>query len=201
MSELRAGLARYFNPRQQAALASCRIGIAGAGGLGSNVAMLLARSGIENMLLVDEDFVDASNLNRQHFWPRQIGMPKVDALAQNLLELNPHIVLDKKRLRLERNNLPEILKGCQYFVEALDDAKAKAMLVEQALLHDCFIVSASGLCGIGGQPMRSRRMGNLVLVGDFSTGLDRAHPYAPRVTQAAAMMADAILEQILSSAP
>lgn len=198
-NHLRSGLERYFNPIQQKRLQSCRVGIAGAGGLGSNAAMLLARSGIENMRLIDHDIVEASNLNRQQFWPRQIGMPKVEALSQNLTELNPYIKLDKKNLRIHKDNVSALLADYPFWVEAFDNAQDKALFVEQALLNGCFVVSASGLCGIGGQAMQKRQIGNLVLVGDFSTGLEKEFPYAPRVTQAAAMMADALMERILES--
>ena len=76
---LRRGLARYLAPEQLARLQSVRVGIAGAGGLGSNAALMLARSGVERFLLIDDDVVDASNLNRQQFWPRHVGRPSCSA--------------------------------------------------------------------------------------------------------------------------
>ncbi|MBQ3059480.1 MAG: sulfur carrier protein ThiS adenylyltransferase ThiF [Desulfovibrio sp.] len=197
---LHAGLTRYLTPEQLKKLRSVRVGIAGAGGLGSNAALMLARSGVEDMLLVDDDVVDASNLNRQQYWPRHVGRPKVEALAELLRELNPEIQLDIRRLRLSSSNLPKIAPLCPIWVEALDDSLSKAMLVEAAILSGARIVAASGLAGYGGPDMHKRPMGDLTLVGDFVTDVQTAPPLAPRVTQAAAMLADTVLEFILGPA-
>lgn len=196
---LREGLARYFSPDELARLRAARVGIAGAGGLGSNVALMLARSGVEDMLLIDHDVVDASNLNRQQFWPRHVGRPKVEALGELLRELNPHMRLELVNARLTENNLPRLLPACPLWVEAFDAAESKTLLVEQALLAGRRIASASGLAGVGGPAMQRRRLGNLVLVGDFQSDVASAPPLAPRVTQAAALMADAVLEWILGA--
>lgn len=194
---LRLGLGRYFSAEALKKLRSAYVGIAGAGGLGSNAAMLLARSGIENMRIIDSDHIENSNLNRQHYWPHQIGMAKVEALQENLLNLNPGINLDIHQMHICKDNLDDLLADCPIWLEALDTAVTKAMFVEKALLKGAFVVAASGLCGIGGASMEKRRLGNLTLVGDFVTGLDCAPPYAPRVTQAAALMADCVLVHIL----
>lgn len=191
---LTAGLKRYLDDESLAALAQAKVGIAGAGGLGSNVAMMLARSGIRRMVIIDHDRVEPSNLNRQHYWPRHLGRKKVEALGEVLRELNADMELTLLDLRLTAENLRDILPACPIWVEALDDAASKAMLTEKALLMGCKIAAASGLCGIGGEPMRKKRLGNLTLVGDFVTGTDQAPPLAPRVIQAAALLADCVLE-------
>lgn len=196
--ELRAGLARYLNEAQIAKLRSARIGIAGAGGLGSNVAMLLARSGVENFTIIDHDTVDKSNLNRQHFWPRHLGMQKIAALKESMLELNPNISLTLYPVYLDECSIPPLLQACPVWVEALDGADAKSLFVEKALLAERRVISASGICGIGGMPLQKKRMGALTLVGDFHTDVCIAPPMAPRVQQAAAIMADCVLEDILS---
>lgn len=195
---LREGLRRHFAPEQLARLSSARVGIAGAGGLGSNAALMLARSGVEDFLLIDHDLVEPSNLNRQQFWPRHLGRPKVEALAELLRELNPQIRLELSTTRLDENTLAPLLCSRPFWVEALDQAEAKTLLVENALLLGHCIVSASGLAGMGGPVMQRRRLGKLVLVGDFQSDVAFAPPLAPRVTQAAALMADAMLEFILS---
>ena len=173
------------------------MGLAGTGGLGSNTALMLARCGVEDLLLVDDDVVEPSNLNRQQFWPRHLGSPKVEALAELLRELNPDIRVETRRLRLGPADLPEILPSCPIWVEALDDPEAKTMLVEHTLLDGRMVASASGMGGYGGPPMQKRRLGRLTLVGDFTTDVLAAPPLAPRVTQAAALLADAVLEFIL----
>lgn len=191
------GLERHFNAEQLNLLENATIGIAGLGGLGSNAAMLLARSGIENFVVADHDIVESSNLNRQHYWPRQLGMAKTDALAEHLRELNPDIRLKAMQIELNRENLPEILPLAPIWVEALDRAEIKSMFVETALLAGRRVVSASGLAGFGGAPMRKRKLGNLTIVGDFVSETGVAPPLAPRVTQAAALLADCALEFIL----
>lgn len=198
-NSLRDGLGRYLLPEQLEKLRAARVGLAGAGGLGSNAALMLARCGIENMLLLDHDVVEPSNLNRQQYWPRHLGRPKVEALAELLRELNPDMRVEARRLRLCPANLPDILPACPIWVEALDDAEAKTMLVEHALLGGHMVASASGMGGYGGPAMQKRRLGRLTLVGDFSTDVLTAPPLAPRVTEAAALLADAVLEFVLGA--
>lgn len=197
---LYAGLARYLSTHQLHLLQTARVAVAGAGGLGSNAALMLARCGVGHMLLLDDDVVEPSNLNRQQYWPRHLGRPKVEALAELLRELNPAISLDVRVLHLSPDNLPQLLPLCPIWLEALDAPEAKTMLVEAALLHGARVASASGMGGYGGPPMQKRRLGNLTLVGDFSTDIFMAPPLAPRVTEAAALLADAVLECILGDA-
>ncbi len=194
---LKRGLRSHFSASALERLGRARIGIAGCGGLGSNAAMLLARSGIEDFILIDHDLVDASNLNRQHYWPRHLGQPKVLALAESLRELNPQIRLDLRCEMLSGANLAQILPEAGFWLEALDAAPSKKLFVETALLAGCEVVAASGLAGVGGEPMRMRRLGRLTLVGDFVTDVSQAPPLAPRVSQAAALLADAALARIL----
>lgn len=195
---LKQGLAVHFSPEQLLLLANVNIGIAGAGGLGSNAAMLLARSGIEKMTIIDCDVIEPSNLNRQHFWPKQVGQAKVTALAEHLLELNPHMSLNLLQTRITRENARDILADIPIWIEALDSPQAKKIVVETALLSGAFVASASGMAGFGGLPMQKRKIGKLCLVGDFVTDIKMAPPLAPRVMQAAALLADCVLEFILS---
>lgn len=194
---LREGLKKYLSTAQIQALRDTPVGIVGVGGLGSNVAMLLARSGLEKFTIVDYDLVERSNLNRQHYWPRHLGLKKVDALKEVLLDLNSHIKINAYKLYLDEESLPPLLAEAEIWVEAFDDAKAKAFFVEKALLNNRMVVSASGICGIGRAPLEKRIIGNLTLVGDFETDLHMAPPMAPRVSQAAAIMADCVLERVL----
>lgn len=196
-NELLKGLSRYFDKAQLEKLAAARVGIAGAGGLGSNAALMLARCGVGSMLLVDCDIVEASNLNRQQYWPEDLGRPKVDALMARLMDLNPDLKIERRQMRLDAGNAPGLLQKCPVWLEAFDDPQAKAMLVECALAAKLKCASASGMGGYGGPPMTRRKLGNLVLVGDFTTDVLRHPPLAPRVTQAAALLADAALEFIL----
>ncbi len=195
---LEQGLTKYLSESQLQALSTVRMGIAGVGGLGSNCALLLARSGVNNFVLIDDDVVDASNLNRQCYMPHHVGMAKVNSLEQILLELNPKVLIEKHLLRLDEHNINFFLSKATHWVEALDDASSKRLFVEHSIQNELFTVSASGICGYGGPPMQQKNMGkHLVLVGDFSSDMHDYPPLAPRVMQAAAMQADAMLTHIL----
>jgi sulfur carrier protein ThiS adenylyltransferase len=202
---LERGLRRHLSPEQLARLAAARVGLAGAGGLGSNCAMMLARSGLTQLVLVDGDVVDESNLNRQHYFPRHVGQSKVQALSEQIRELGD-MRIDIRHVRIDAPTLPGLLACAPIWVEALDDPAAKSLFVEEALRAGVFCVSASGLAGWGGPPMQRRVLthqdgsARLILVGDFSSAASEAlPPLAPRVMQAAAMQADAVLEYILGA--
>jgi len=200
---LEESLRRHLSPEQRARLAAASVGLAGAGGLGSNCAMMLARSGLGHFVLVDGDVVEASNLNRQHFFPRHLGQSKVLALSEQIRELGD-LRIDTRQLWLDARSIPGILSLAPIWVEALDAPEAKRLFVEEALRAGVFCVSASGLAGWGGPPMQRRMLAykdaspRLVLVGDFTSAVSEIlPPLAPRVMQAAAMQADAVLEHIL----
>lgn len=199
---LAAGLARYFSPVQLEKLGRVRIGVIGAGGLGSNVAMMLARSGVRCLTLADHDRVEASNLNRQAYFPTDVGHPKVDALARYLRVLEPAMDLRLHRERVTPENAAALFQGCGAVVEAVDDAGTKAMLYALFARSGCFYVTASGMGGLGCDPENTMRVRsprpNVVCVGDFSSQVDAAHPpCAPGVIQAAALQAGAVLAFIL----
>lgn len=200
---LEEGLQRHLRPGQLARLAAARVGIAGAGGLGSNCAFLLTRCGIRNFIIVDHDRVEASNLNRQHYFPQHLGQYKVDALCGQLAAL-ADVRADARHVKLDELNILEILPLAPIWVEALDDAETKRSFVEAALRAGVFCVSASGLAGWGGPPMRRHEIkardgtSRLILVGDFQSAACPERPVlAPRVMQAAAMQADAVIEYLL----
>lgn len=196
-NHFRMGLSRYFTPCQLGILENSHIGIAGLGGLGSNLALLLARSGIGNFTLIDRDVVDWSNLNRQQYWPRHVGREKTEALADLLLELNPDIRISSHTIELTAKNFPVLAEDCPVWAEALDDAAAKAMFIGVMASHADFFVCASGICGIGGAPINKNVFSRFHLIGDGKSDMRLTPPFAPRVAQAAAMMADSLLEYLL----
>jgi len=176
-----------------------KIGIAGAGGLGSNCACNLVRSGFDNLKIADFDNVEVSNLNRQFYFQEQLGMPKVKALEESLKRINPSVKVEALIVRLEKENIKNIFADCDIIVEAFDRAEYKTILVEEMLSDGKFIVSASGLSGIGSSDdMRVNRIKeNLVVVGDLKSDAAEVPPISPRVNIAAAKQADVILEHVL----
>lgn len=188
---------------QRARLAAARVGVAGAGGLGSNCAVFLVRSGIRRLVMADPDVVSLSNLTRQHFFPRHLGLPKVEALGEVLRELNPALDLTLVPQALDADSACALFAGCDVVVEAVDDPAMKKTLVEALLRQGHSVVSASGMAGWGGPPMTARRVGTrLTVVGDFITEIGPGcPPMAPRVVMAAALEADAVLSLLLGTGP
>ena len=124
------------------------VGIAGLGGLGSVVAIALARSFVKKLVLVDYDVVEPSNLNRQQYFTSQIGESKVSALSENIKQINPYIAVECVNRYLTASNSVEIFHEVDIVAECFDSPHAKAMLVEQVLTGlDCKIVATSGVAG------------------------------------------------------
>lgn len=145
------------------------VGIAGAGGLGSNVAMALARSGVGRILIVDFDEVEESNLNRQQYFLEQVGTMKTEALADNITAATSGCEVDIVNEKLMPGKMYEPFADVDVVVEALDAAETKARFVEEVLINlpDKPLVAASGVAGIGGgDRIVTRRSGNLSLVQD-----------------------------------
>ena len=189
----------YLTPEERAALESVRVGIAGAGGLGSNCAMHLVRSGVKHITIVDFDVVNESNLNRQFFFRDQIGQKKVEAIKANLLRIEPDADIRAVDIRLDASSAREIFADCGIVVEAFDAVDAKVMLVSALASSGKKLVTASGLAGWGrSNAMRVRKMGSIVAIGDGETSVgDGAAPVSPRVGIAAAMEANAVVSLLL----
>jgi len=179
-----------------------RIGIAGAGGLGSNCAVNLVRSGFVNFVIVDFDKIEFSNLNRQFYFYNQVGKPKVEALRDNLLAINPDLQLKMIQQRIEESNVKNLFETCHVIIEAFDLSIYKRMIVEQYIQSDKFIVAASGIAGwANSDDIRTHKIKeNFYVVGDLSSevGPDLP-PCAPRVSIAAAKQANLILQHVLAN--
>lgn len=172
------------------------VGIAGAGGLGSNCAMHLVRSGFRRFLVADFDRVEPSNLNRQCFFADQVGQLKVEALAENLRRVNPDVVVDARPVRVEAADAADLFAGCDAVVEAFDDPACKKALVEAVVPSGRLVVAASGIGGCGNSDaVRIRRMlPNFHLVGDMETECSVDDPpLSPTVGVVAAKQADVVL--------
>ena len=178
------------------------VGIAGLGGLGSTVAIALARIGVGTLILVDFDVVEPSNLNRQQYFIQQIGIPKTEALKENISKINPYVKVHLWNEKLDRNNVERIFKEALVVVEALDRAEEKAMLINviSEKMPDKFIVAASGVAGYGdnNEIKTVRFSSKIFIIGDQKTA---AQPgvglMAPRVGIAAHHQANTVLRILL----
>lgn len=170
-----------------------KIGIAGAGGIGSNVAVNLIRSGIRQFVLADFDRVDESNLNRQFFFHDQIGRFKVAQLTENLIRIAPDAAIEGHVVHLDPDNIVDLFDDCDMIVEGVDGKQDKKLIVETLAPLGRPIVSASGVAGTCLDHIEVRQMGPCTIIGDFSTDAARQPCYAPKVAVVAAMMAHVIL--------
>ncbi len=178
------------------------VGIAGLGGLGSAIAIALARIGVGKLILVDFDVVEPSNLNRQQYFVHQVGMSKVEALQKNIATINPHVKVQTYLEKLDRNNVERIFKEVEVVVEAFDRAEEKAMLINSVSekMPDKYIVAASGVAGYGeNNDIKTVRFSSKIfIVGDHKTA---AQPgvglMAPRVGIAAHHQANTVLRILL----
>ena len=178
------------------------VAIAGLGGLGSAVAIALARVGVGKLILVDFDVVEPSNLNRQQYLIHQIGMPKVEALQKNIATINPYVRIKTYREKLDRSNMKRIFKEAEVVVEAFDRAEDKVLLINTVSekMPDKYIVAASGVAGYGdNNEIKTVRFSSKVfIVGDQKTA---AQPgiglMAPRVGIAAHHQANTVLRILL----
>ena len=149
---------------------SAAVAICGLGGLGSNIAVSLARAGVGKLILIDFDKVDITNMHRQQYKTNQIGQYKTDALSDNLKETAPYIELITHTVRVTEDNAVEFLEEADIICEAFDDAEAKAMLTNLVLekMSDKFLVAASGMAGFGSaNTIKTRKvMSRFYLCGD-----------------------------------
>ena len=154
----------------QQAFSSATVAICGLGGLGSNIAISLARAGIGKLILCDFDRVDITNLHRQQYKAEQIGMYKSDALTENLREIAPYIELETHAERITEENATHLLQNADIICEAFDNAETKAMLTNFLLerMPDKFLVAASGMAGFGSaNTIKTRKvMSRFYLCGD-----------------------------------
>ena len=199
MNIFEQGLLKYLKPEDLSLIQSKKIGIGGAGGLGYNCAMILARSGFKNLEIIDQDLIDASNLNRQQYYTAEIGLPKVETLKKRLLDINPDANILIHQAQWNEGNAENFFKGFDYIVEAFDVTDWKYRFVQYYSPRFAVIVSGVGMAGLSEKkPMTVKKIGNVYICGDRSTDSAQGHPpMAPRVTQCAAMMAEIILDLTL----
>ena len=182
----------------QQAFSSATVAICGLGGLGSNIAISLARAGLGKLILIDFDRVDITNLHRQQYKATQIGMYKTEALADNLREIAPYIEFETYTERITEDNAITLLKGADIICEAFDDAECKAMLTNTVLseLPDKYLVAASGMAGMGvTNSIKTRKVtSRFYLCGDETSEVsENIGLVAPRVALCAAHQAHTVL--------
>jgi sulfur carrier protein ThiS adenylyltransferase len=182
----------------QKKFSSATVAICGLGGLGSNIAVCLARAGIGKLILIDFDKVDITNLHRQQYRADQIGRYKTEALRENLKEIAPYIALEVHTVRITEDNAVKLLLDADIICEAFDNAETKAMLTNLVpeKMSDKFLVAASGMAGMGSaNVIKTRKItSKFYLCGDEQSDVQtEGSLISSRVMLCAAHQAHAIL--------
>ena len=200
--QLQGAMDQRFSREIRQRLAEARVGIAGLGGLGSHIAVMLARTGVGTLHLVDFDVVDLTNLNRQQYFLPQLGQEKTHALCQLLRQINPYLTLLPQTVRVTEENAGELFREDPILCEAFDQPEQKAMLVS-TVLEQCpntTVISGSGMAGYGSaNDIHSRKAARrLYLCGDETTDLALFRGLmAPRVSVCAGHQANLAVRLIL----
>ncbi|MCR5214078.1 MAG: sulfur carrier protein ThiS adenylyltransferase ThiF [Eubacterium sp.] len=199
-------LDRAFDSRfpkdMQEKLRGAYVAVAGLGGLGSHIAIALARSGVGHLFLVDFDTVDTTNLNRQAYSISHLGKPKTQAIKEILSEINPYLDIQSQSVKVTEENAPELFGQYPIVCEAFDKADQKAMLVSTLLekVPDTIIVSGNGMAGLGScnDIKTVHKMKRLYVCGDEKTDVgDGIGLMAPRVMVTAGHQAGQVIRLIL----
>ncbi len=187
----------------KAHLSKFRVGIAGAGGLGSNCAVALARSGVGTLVISDFDIIEQPNLNRQYYFSNQVGLMKTVALKENIARISPDVSVIIHQERLDRYNITEVFSGCNIIVEAFDSADMKEMLIEtvQINMPGTPVIVGSGMAGWGntGEICCRKIDDSLYICGDEKSEVsDNLPAIAPRVGIVANMQANLVIEILMN---
>jgi len=182
-------------------LKKAKVCILGLGGLGSNVAVLLARSGIGYLKLIDFDVVEASNLNRQQYRISHIGIKKTEAIKTIIKEINPFVEIEVLNKKVDRENILSVVGDIEIVIEAFDRAETKAMAIEELLTNkNKIVISSSGMAGLGSanEIITRKIRDNFYLIGDnYSDYEEYSGIMSTRVMICAAHQANIVLRLIL----
>lgn len=196
--EIQESLAARHGQELQRRMDEATVAICGLGGLGSHIAFALARAGIGTLHLIDFDYVDLSNINRQQYNISQIGMLKTEALKENLLYAMPYLNVITDTVRLDESNIPELLKNVNFICEAFDNPAAKSMLANTVLEHfpEKYLICGSGMAGLSsGNKIKTRRVtDHFYICGDETSSVtEETTLFASRVMICAAHQAHMVI--------
>ena len=172
-----------------------KIGIAGCGGIGSNVADNLVRSGIKKLVIVDFDKVEESNLNRQNYFLDQVGEFKIDALQENLQRIDKSVNIEPINKKLNKTNIKDIFKDCDIVIEAFDKKHYKKMFFEEFAYIGKLCVGTSGIAGYDIDGIEIKKMDDFYLVGDFKTDSKDEEVYVSKLRIITSIMSNLVLEE------
>jgi sulfur carrier protein ThiS adenylyltransferase len=201
--ELQSLMVARHTPGVHQVMRNAIVGVAGLGGLGSNVAIALARMGVGTLILADFDIVEPSNLNRQQYFIEHLGSPKAIAMADILKKINPYLTVVSHRVKLDPENIPAIFQKVRVVIECFDQVDQKTMLIETVsdALPDAYIIGASGLAGYGesNRIQTSQLSDRVYIVGDLVSAAGPGRGLmAPRVSVAAGHQANLAVSLLMN---
>ncbi|MCQ2071464.1 MAG: sulfur carrier protein ThiS adenylyltransferase ThiF [archaeon] len=175
------------------------VGVAGLGGLGSNICEFLTRAGVGKLVICDFDRVDLSNMNRQNYLVRHLGMYKTDATEEMVHGMDPFVKVEKHTVMLDEGNIPGIFRDCDVVCEAFDRAENKAMILTTMAteLPDIPLVCGNGMGGTDdpNRMVTKQFTDTITVCGDGTTGIETTDGVmAPRVNICAGHMANRVLQ-------
>lgn len=198
--EMLRALELKHGTEMQKKISAAAVAVCGLGGLGSNIAVSLARAGVGKLILIDFDRIDVTNLQRQQYKASQVGMPKAVAMMENLKEIAPYVNVETHTARIDADNAAELISGADIVCEAFDNAESKATLAEAVLGGtNKYLVAASGMAGIGSaNDIRTRKISErFYLCGDGVSDVNEtAGLFSSRVMLCAAHQAHTVLRLI-----
>ena len=176
LEEWQRALDEKESERLRRAFARASVAILGAGGLGSNIAVMLARAGVGRLHVIDFDRIEITNLNRQQFFADQIGMPKALALKENLARIAPYCEVRADVMKIDETKMNGLFDGADIICEAFDKAEAKALLADYVLENhpDKYLISGSGMAGTGpaNEMVTKRITSHFFICGDGRSDVD-----------------------------
>lgn len=196
--EMHGALEKRYGRALEYRFSRASVAVCGLGGLGSNIAVSLARAGVGKLCLIDFDKVELSNLNRQQYFVSQIGMYKTEALRENLEKIAPYMETVSHTVRVTPENIRELLEDADIICEAFDRPEEKAMLVNGVMecFPDKYLVAGSGMAGLASaNSIRTRRVTErFYLCGDEKSDVaDTVGLVSSRVMVCAAHQANMVL--------
>lgn len=196
--ELRDKILKRQNKNDNEIFEKAKVSILGCGGLGSNIAMILARAGIREIYLYDFDKVEYSNLNRQNYKISDIGKEKTLATKKIIEETIPYTKIHTKNMYLDEKNMDEIIENTDYFIEAFDNKESKVMAFDYfSKKENKFLFTASGMAGLGDfSDIKIKKINNITMVGDFKSDAKKDGLYLAYVSIMASLEALECLKKI-----
>ncbi|MGN1481251.1 sulfur carrier protein ThiS adenylyltransferase ThiF [Porcipelethomonas sp.] len=202
--QLESLMAARHTPEVHKKVKRAKVAVCGLGGLGSNIAVMLARTGIGYLKLIDFDIVEPSNLNRQNYYIEHLGMNKTDALQSQIKKINPFIDVCCINEKITAENCTSLVGDCDIICEAFDNPESKAMLTETVIMNfpEKKLVCGSGMAGFdsSNKIITRKVMNNLYICGDNESEAKPGNGLmAPRVNVCAGHQANMILRLIMEN--